>query len=61
MRKAGRPQVPKNKALAPGISIRMSQNERKTVDLAVSQSGLPQSAWARKALLYVAEHAIRFD
>ncbi|MGH7976519.1 MAG: plasmid mobilization protein [Limisphaerales bacterium] len=51
---AGRPKVPKNKAKSPGISVRLTQNERKAIDNAIDASGLSQSEWARKALLSAA-------
>jgi hypothetical protein len=51
MRKRGRPKVPKNKTLAPGISVRLTASERKAVDAAIARSGLTQSEWARKVLL----------
>lgn len=57
--KAGRPKVPKDKAKAPGISIRLTQDERKTIDLAVGVSGLSQSDWARKSLIHIATSGIR--
>jgi hypothetical protein len=59
MKKAGRPKVPKNKALAPGISVRLSPAERETIESAIKASGLSQSKWARKGLIYVATHDIR--
>lgn len=58
MPKAGRPKVPKNKAFAPGVSVRLTTDDRKTIDGAIKQSGLSQSEWARRALLYIAEHGI---
>jgi hypothetical protein len=54
MKKFGRPKVPKNKALTPGISVRLTAAERRLVDAAVRRSGLTQSQWARKALLSAA-------
>ena len=50
----GRPKVPKTKAKTPGISVRLAQDERKLIDRAIYASGLSQSQWARKALLYAA-------
>ena len=52
--KMGRPKVPKIKALAPGISVRISPVERKAVDAAIKRSGLSQSKWVRKVLLSAA-------
>ena len=50
----GRPKVPKNKAYSPGISVRLSPNERKAIDKAIAASGLTQSDWARKSLISAA-------
>jgi hypothetical protein len=55
MSKMGRPKVPKNKKFAPGLSIRLTEPERKAIDAAITQSGLSQSEWARKALLLAAQ------
>jgi hypothetical protein len=57
-KKAGRPKVPKDKARSPGISVRLTVDERKPIDSAVKSSGLTQSNWARKALIYVASNDI---
>jgi hypothetical protein len=51
MNKDGRPKVPKSKALAPGISVRLTPAERKVIDAAIARSGLTQSEWCRNALL----------
>jgi hypothetical protein len=56
--KVGRPKLSKNKVYAPGISLRLVLSERKAIDKAIGASGLTQSDWARKALLYVAENGI---
>jgi len=61
MKKAGRPKVPKNKAFVPGVSVRLTAEDRKTIDKAIQKSGLSQSQWARKSLLYIAEHDIGFS
>jgi hypothetical protein len=58
-KKVGRPRLSKNKVYAPGISLRLVTDERKAIDAAIDASGLTQSDWARKALLYVASNAIR--
>jgi hypothetical protein len=58
-KKAGRPKVAKNKAKAPGISVRLSASERKIIDSAINQSGLTQSEWARKSLLYIAQNGLK--
>jgi uncharacterized protein (DUF1778 family) len=50
----GRPKVPKTRAKVPGISVRLAQDERKLIDRAIEGSGLSQSQWARKALLWAA-------
>ena len=59
MRKAWRPKVPKNKAFVPGVSVRLTADDRKTIDKAIKESGLSQSEWARKSLNYVATNGIR--
>lgn len=41
------------------ISIRLTVDERKPIDAAIKLSGLSQSEFARKALLYVASNGIR--
>jgi len=58
-KKAGRPKKPEHEARTPGISVRLTADERKQIDAAVARSGLSQSTWSRKSLLYVAEHDIR--
>jgi len=58
-KKPGRPKVPKDMAKSPGISVRLTADERTTIDKAITISGLSQSEFARKSLLYVAEHGIR--
>jgi uncharacterized protein (DUF1778 family) len=57
-KKVGRPKVSKGNARSPGISIRLTPDERKPIDLAIKLSGLTQSNWARKSLLYVASNGI---
>jgi hypothetical protein len=52
--KMGRPKIPKYKALAPGLSIRLTASERQAVDAAIARSGLTQSEWERKVLLSAA-------
>jgi hypothetical protein len=58
-KRVGRPKVPKNRFYSPGISLRLAPNDRKAIDKAIAASGLTQSEYARKALLYVAENGIR--
>jgi hypothetical protein len=55
MNKVGRPKVPKNKSLTPGISVRLTAAERKVIDAAIARSGLSQSEWCRKMLLSAAK------
>jgi hypothetical protein len=57
-RKVGRPKLDKAKFYAPGISLRLVLSERQAIDKAIAASGLTQSEWARKSLLYVASNAI---
>ena len=52
--KVGRPKLPKDQSRAPGISVRLTQGDRKPIDAAIKRSGLTQSDWARKSLIYVA-------
>jgi hypothetical protein len=58
-KRVGRPKKPKAESRAPGISVRLTIDESKTIGDAVADSGLRQSDWARKALLYVAQRDIR--
>jgi len=48
---AGRPVVPKSKALAKYFSVRMRPDEAREVMSAVKKSDLTQSEWIRKTLL----------
>jgi hypothetical protein len=57
-KKAGRPRVSKDKARSPGISVRLTPAEKRPIDAAIKASGLSQSNWARKSLLYVATGGI---
>lgn len=57
--KVGRPKKAKHESRSPGISVRLTDDERKPIDAAIKASGLSQSDWARKSLLYVAMHDIR--
>jgi hypothetical protein len=57
-KKMGRPKTPQSVARVPGISVRLTKDERKTIDAAIRQSGLSQSDWARKGLIYVASNGI---
>jgi hypothetical protein len=57
-KKVGRPKLSRQKVYAPGISIRLVQDEREIINRAVKSSRLAQSEWARKALIYVAQHGI---
>jgi hypothetical protein len=57
-KKAGRPKKSKEESRVPGISVRLTKDERKPIDAAIKRSGLKQSDWARKGLLYLAQHDI---
>ena len=57
-KKVGRPKVPMDQARVPGISVRLTADERKPIDAAIKRSGLKQSDWARKSLIYVAVNDI---
>jgi hypothetical protein len=59
MPKAGRPKTAKDKARSPGISVRLTIAEKTAIDAAIKRSGLSQSEWARKCLIYVATSGIR--
>lgn len=54
----GRPKTPQSSARVPGLSVRLTKDERKTIDAAIKHSRLSQSNWARKALIYVASNGI---
>lgn len=58
-RSAGRPCKAKSESRVPGISVRLTAEERKPIDAAIERSGLRQSDWARKSLIYVATSDIR--
>ena len=58
-KKVGRPKKPAGMGKSPGISVRLTEAERKTIDAAITASGLNQSNWARNALIYVASNSIR--
>ena len=57
-RKAGRPRVPKHKAKVPGVSVRLTLAERKIIDDAVKRSGLTQTEFCKKSLLFIAQRDI---
>ena len=57
-KRLGRPKTPKHKAKAPGISVRLSPEERQIIQAAINASNLSQSEWARKGLLYIAKNGI---
>jgi hypothetical protein len=57
-KKAGRPRIAKSKARSPGVSVRLTLEERKLIDTAIQASGLTQSDWARKSLLHIATSGI---
>ena len=50
----GRPPVPKRLAKASLLSVRFSEAERGTLDLAAERDGLRVSEWARRILLSAA-------
>lgn len=59
--KAKRAQALKAEARAPGISIRLNMHEAKVIRDAIKDSGLNQTNWTRKALLYVVANDIRLS
>ena len=50
----GRPLLPKGKAKATILSVRLSPEERAAIDVAAAVSGEKASAWARRVLLTAA-------
>ena len=56
--KMGRPKVPKAEKRDIFVVTRVSPEENKIIEKAIAVSGLKQSEWARKALLYAAERNI---
>lgn len=44
----------KSNNFRPSISLRLTPDERRPIDDAINRSGLTQSDWAKKSLLYVA-------
>jgi hypothetical protein len=52
--KLGRPPVPKKLAKDSLLSVRLSQGERATLELAANKWGLKLSEWARRSLLKAA-------
>lgn len=49
--KLGRPRVPKKLAKGSLLSVRFSEDERKTLERAAEREGLRMSEWARRTLL----------
>ena len=52
--KIGRPKVPKSKALAKYLSLRLRPDEQREVDAAIERSGKSKSDWLRDVLLAAA-------
>ena len=57
--KPGRPKKDKQHSREPGVSVRLNENEARAIMEAIKLSGIRQSDWLRKALLYVASNGIR--
>ncbi len=57
--KAGRPRKLPEHSKAPGLSVRLTKDEKDVIDSAVKGSGLKQSDWCRKSLLYIVHNGIR--
>lgn len=58
MPKAGRPKLPKNEVRA-AFPMRLSKDERASVDAAAKAAGEKATSWARNQLLKAAGHDIR--
>jgi hypothetical protein len=54
--KIGRPKLPKSKARAKYLSLRLRPDEQREVDGAIERSGKSKSDWLRDVLLTAARH-----
>ena len=54
----GRPKAAPQAMKVPGISARLTLTERQIIALAVKKSGIRQSEWVRRSMMYAAEHEI---
>lgn len=50
-KKLGRPPKPKGEAKAEVLTLRLTKDERKAVEIAAKRAGLPVSEWARRAIV----------
>lgn len=51
----GRPPKPKSEIRKPALSVRLTDNELKTVEKAAKSAGLGLSVWAQSVLLNAAK------
>jgi uncharacterized protein (DUF1778 family) len=58
--KMGRPKIPKADRKGKIAGVRLSPDERKTLDSAALKEGLGLSKWMRKTLLDAAKSALDF-
>jgi uncharacterized protein (DUF1778 family) len=58
--KMGRPKIPKADRKGKIAGVRLSPDERKTLDSAAFEEGLGLSKWMRKTLLDAAKSALDF-
>jgi hypothetical protein len=56
---AGRPKKPEDEARGNVLRIRLTKEERKTLDEAARSRGLESSTWARMELLTLAKKLLR--
>lgn len=54
-KKMGRPPKPKSEIRKPALSVRLTDNELKTVEKAAKSAGLGLTAWATNTLLNAAK------
>jgi uncharacterized protein (DUF1778 family) len=58
--KLGRPKIPKSDRKGKITGVRLTPDERKTIDTAAFNEGLELSKWIRKTLLEAAKSALDF-
>jgi uncharacterized protein (DUF1778 family) len=59
--KLGRPQIPISERKGKITGVRLTPDERKTIDTAAFKEGLALSKWIRKTLLESAKSALDFN
>ena len=55
MAKMGRPKVPKSEKKGQTLTVRLTDAERKAVDVAAKREGVPVSEWGRLAIVVAAK------